>query len=101
MDLNNVTDAITTWQEEDNNNRSVLVIAIERKAGEQGKTTTDARISVQGNKETVKTVMKHLLQSGESPEMQELLLKTFLESYIEMINEKLITKANNENKEEE
>lgn len=101
MDLNNVTDAITSWQEEDNKNRSVLVIAIERKAGEEGKTTTDAKIAVQGNKEVVKTVLKHLLQSGESHEMQELLLKTFMESYIEMINEKLIIKANNENEEEE
>lgn len=101
MDLNNVTDAITAWQEEASKNRSVLVIAIERKAGEEGKTTTDAKIAVQGNKEVVKTVLKHLLQSGESQEMQELLLKTFMESYIEMINEKLITKANNENEEEE
>lgn len=96
MDLNQASEAISSWQEEDSKNRTVIVIAVERNE----ETGTDAKIAIQGNKEVIKTVLKHLLKTGESQEIQEILLKTYMETFIEMINDNMI-QTNNENKEEE
>lgn len=96
MDLNQASEAISSWQEEDSKNRTVIVIAVERNE----ETGTDAKIAIQGNKEVIKTVLKHLLKTGELHEIQEILLKTYMETFIEMINDNMI-QTNNENKEEE
>ena len=102
MDLNKATEAITAWQEENDNHRSVLVIAIEESEPNNGAQQTNARVCVQGNKESMTRLMKHLLKTGESFEMQDILLHTFLESYVDMINDqKKQTNNNNEKKEEE
>lgn len=96
MDLNQASEAISSWQEEDSKNRTVIVIAVERNE----ETGTDAKIAIKGNKEVIKTVLKYLLKTGESHEIQEILLKTYMETFIEMINDNMI-QTNNENKEEE
>lgn len=102
MDLNKATEAITAWQEEKEDHRSVLVIAIEESEPNNGAQQTNAKVCIKGNKETMTKLMKHFLKTGQSFEMQDILLHTFLESYVDMINDqKKKTNNNNENKEEE
>lgn len=92
MEANELQKATQAWQEENPKQRAAFVVFIDSKEDkEHGTLQHQARVSCYGNEEPLKDALKAVLraggQSSKGKQMQGLLMKAFLETFVDFINE--------------